>query len=64
MKRVQKPYIYVEKHMLRTLNALIKLNKHIDKAKRLNKTKVRNLVEEIKEPLMRAFGYVFPDEEI
>jgi len=64
MKRTKKPTVYVEKHMWRTLKALDKLNKHIDKTKRLNKTEVRNLVEEIKEPLMRAYGYVFPDEEI
>lgn len=64
MNRTKKPYIYVEKQMFRTLTALDKLNKHINNTKRLNKTQVRILVEEIKEPLMRAYGYVFPDEEI
>lgn len=64
MKRTRKPIIYVEKHLLRSLNKLDKIDKHIDGSTSLKKTELRILIQELREPLMRAVGYIFPDEEI
>jgi len=64
MKRTRKPIIYVENHLLRSVKKLGEINRYIDGSTRLKKSELRQLMDELKEPLMRAVGYVFPDEDI
>lgn len=58
----KKPAAYVEHHLLRAIKNTDHAIKYIKNTKRLTKSEMMQYIRLIKEPFMRAFGYVFPDE--
>lgn len=56
-----RPVIHTEIQIHRAIEAMVKMRKYIDSNKRLGKTVMRNMLDDISSPLMKALDVATPD---
>ncbi len=57
------PILWIDKQVKRSCNKFVKLNNYVNSNKRINKTELKILLEELKKPLFLAQEGLNPTEE-